>query len=364
MSPISSSPTISTSLLAFVSDDIPDVQVSLAWVFFGLLVGLLFYGIMLCQVYWYFNTYKDPRVLRALVSDGTFHSLAETVHTALSMHWGYYYLVFSYGDPSSLSSATLTLALLPVTVSMVVLLCQLFYIRRVYLVLPPVYKQIFITAVTMTLLCAIGFSIAVMAQVFMHPTYKSWLHYKWLVAGAYGPVALGDLGIAIILVITLWKRHTGIKRTDALLKVLSIYIFSTGAFTSMLGMTCLCVDLFVNTNVMVIPFGLTSAHVYAFSVLVTLNLRQTLAQALNKDLDTEWVGFSALQRVLPAKSRRVVDSSVVHTHNDDMPITFVEAPESLLPTISGSPRSCTGGPDCHISDVCEPRLATISQLQS
>ena len=68
-----------------MSIDIPDVQATLAWVFFGLLVGTLyecclaaslgtysltmsrFYGIFLCQAYWYFHTYKDPISLRILV---------------------------------------------------------------------------------------------------------------------------------------------------------------------------------------------------------------------------------------------------------------------------------------------------------
>ena len=122
-----------------MSIDIPDVQATLAWVFFGLLVGTLygcclatclethsltmsrFYGILLCQAYWYFHTYKDPISLRILVgtalvfsgrllrsqfagsridvtivnnafiraiTDVTLYSFAETVHTALSMDWG------------------------------------------------------------------------------------------------------------------------------------------------------------------------------------------------------------------------------------------------------------------------------------
>ncbi|TBU65129.1 hypothetical protein BD310DRAFT_914122 [Dichomitus squalens] len=307
MSPSPSSLSISASLLASVSDDIPDVKVTLSWGFFALLVGLLFYGVLLCQAYWYFHTYKDCGVLKALVAA---LMTAETAHTALSMHWGYYYLVVNYGNPSSLSTPTLSLRLLPVTVVMIVLLCQLFYIRRVYLVLPlGYYKQAVIAAVIILILWGIGFATALTAQIFMHPTFKSWLHYKWLVAGVYAPLALGDVTIAIILVTALYKRRTGVKRTDALLKVLSIYAFSTGTLTCLLSIACLCIVLFEDTNLILVSFSLTTAHVYAFSVLATLNIRQTLAQSLDKDLDTEWVGFSALERVLPAKSRRFVDPS-------------------------------------------------------
>ncbi|KAI0770231.1 hypothetical protein C8Q74DRAFT_883598 [Fomes fomentarius] len=238
--------------------------------------------------------------------------VAETVHSVLSIHWGYYYLIKSNGHPDAYQTATFSLSLFPLTVISIFVLSELFYIRRVYHILRTGYRHIFLVIAVSLVLCSIAFGIAVTVEVFIHGTFANWLHFKWLVSAAYGPPAVGDFIVAIVLVVTLHRSHTGIKRTDALLNVLKIYGFSTGLFCSLLSLTCLLIDVMEETNMMIVPFSMTAANLYAFSMLVTLNMRRGLVEKLeSEEVATEWLGLSALHRADDATERSTADNSSI-----------------------------------------------------
>ncbi|KAI0755045.1 hypothetical protein C8Q80DRAFT_406309 [Daedaleopsis nitida] len=282
------------AVVQHISANLPTIDATLGAGLLGMCLGLSFYGVMLGQTYHYFQTYsKDALIVKAMV---VAIMVTETVHTALCVHFAYFYVITNHNNPEAYSTATVSLALLPLTVFLIVLISESFYIRRVYLILRSPLKEFFLVIAGTLILCSAAFAIALTVQLFLQGTFINWLRYTWLVSAAFAPPAVGDLLVAIVLVVTLHGSRTGIKRTDALLNVLKIYGFSTGFFTSLLSTACLVVDLVEAKNLFIIPFSLTAANAYSFSMLATLTMRRQLTQQFdNCDGASEWLGLSALQ---------------------------------------------------------------------
>ncbi|KAI0748549.1 hypothetical protein C8Q80DRAFT_1270942 [Daedaleopsis nitida] len=273
---------------------LPPIEPSQAATVFGLCLSFMSYGIMLCQCYQYYRTYwrPDSMVLKLMVT-GIF--AGETVHTAL-----YYYLVTSYGHPENLGKFLVSLILIVPVVTLCILCCQFVYIRRAYMILPERYRLLFCVVVVLFTLDGLAFSGAFTAkmQVFIQNTFGDFLGYRWLLSATFAPLAALDIFVASMLSVALHKQRSGMKRSDALVHILILYAFSTGIFTSALSLGCLLTDLLEGRSANIVPFALVTAKVYANSVLLTLNLRQSFHQMLGSNEGTDWI--SVPNRIAPS----------------------------------------------------------------
>ncbi|KAI0648802.1 hypothetical protein C8Q79DRAFT_1007388 [Trametes meyenii] len=98
----------------------------------GTFVSLVLYGISILQFYRYLRTHPDDNVnIKALVLSAM---LLSTVHTVMSMHTCYYYLVSNYFSPGVLMRSVWSSDLLPLVHFFVTMVSQAFFARRVYLI--------------------------------------------------------------------------------------------------------------------------------------------------------------------------------------------------------------------------------------
>ncbi|KAI0685979.1 hypothetical protein C8T65DRAFT_747602 [Cerioporus squamosus] len=96
----------------------------------GTFIGLILYGLGLHQLYRYFRLYsKDLVFVRSLV---ILTMIFETVHTFLTLHACYFYLVDNYLCPGRLLHSVWSINLLALSTGMIMLIAQMFFARRLY----------------------------------------------------------------------------------------------------------------------------------------------------------------------------------------------------------------------------------------
>ncbi|KAI0807714.1 hypothetical protein C8Q74DRAFT_1363192 [Fomes fomentarius] len=207
-----------------VLPDHAPIESTLASHIIGLCLSFLSYGIMLCQGLQYYQRYweRDKWDLRLAVVGIVF---GETVHSGLYAHIGYYYLVTNYGHPEALTGSVLIN------------------------VLPPKFQTPLVVFVVAFVLFGLAFACgkeivmyyasyliddkttAFTGKLFAESTFVAFLKFRWLLSVAFAVSAVLDVFIATILSITLYKSQTGIKKTDALVRTLILYAFTTGTLT-------------------------------------------------------------------------------------------------------------------------------------
>ncbi|KAI0770240.1 hypothetical protein C8Q74DRAFT_1448888 [Fomes fomentarius] len=290
----------------------------------ALCLTLILFGVILCQVFAYMRMYKsDLHLFKALV---TAILIGETAHTALASYASYFYMVLNFGNWEVTSSSNLglmvsnpsTLSFQPLILTINIVLCQYFFIRRLYYVLPHYLRRWYIFIASSVVAVASGLAIgksalkacpqlgardnaplALTVELVVHNTYSEWIDYNWLVSACFAITAAVDIVILVGLVTSLHKSRTGIKRTDTLLDILIVYACSTGLVTCLLSTTCLLVNLLEGGELFIIPVSFVAAKIYAIAVLAVLNSRQTLAEKADGPLDTEWLGLSNLKFTVP-----------------------------------------------------------------
>ncbi|KAM5530159.1 hypothetical protein V8D89_005772 [Ganoderma adspersum] len=260
------------------SDDLvlPPVQATSAGVFFGLCFSLLFYGIMLCQGRWYFETYQeDPMDLKVTVAGIL---LANGVSVGLIMHTCYYYAILNYLNPDSFAHLSKS-ALIPSSILLCISLCQYVYIRRTYLTARCRWRFVPATVSSHAFSTLVDFPILAAKRAFRaeKPTFKQWFKYKWLASAAFGCSVVGDLSLACLLSLTLHGSRTDLKR---MLNIICLLVVSVRFRGSSYMTTSLPQAVFEGRNTYIIPLSLAVAKVYASATLVTLNIRRDMSEKL------------------------------------------------------------------------------------
>ncbi|KAI0807713.1 hypothetical protein C8Q74DRAFT_83374 [Fomes fomentarius] len=275
----------------------PPVVPTLTSHMIGLCFSFLSYGVMLCQGLQYYQRYwkHDNWVLKAAVVGIL---LGETAHSGLYVHIAYYYLAIHHGHPDTTSHGVVSLTLVTPIVTFCIVVCEFIYVRRAYLILPLKFRMPFVISVVTLVTVSIASAWAFTGKLFLDSSFAGFIKFRWLLSVAFAVCAFLDVFIATVLSIALWKSRTGIGRTDALLRTLILYAFTTGTSTSIASIACLMVDLIEGHHVYIISFALVTAKVYANITLLTLNLRRSLSTKLSDTpLDTEWVDMSGLRTV-------------------------------------------------------------------
>ncbi|KAI0684119.1 hypothetical protein C8T65DRAFT_748981 [Cerioporus squamosus] len=198
----------------------------------GTFIGLILYGLGLHQLYRYFRLYsKDLVFVRSLV---ILTMIFETVHTFLTLHACYFYLVDNYlcQDVYCIVSGPSTgidvphHQLLALSTGMIMLIAQMFFARRLYKVGPGYRIAVFLA--TAFLVGESAFAIAATVEMYSTHSLHAFWKRTWLVSGCYGMATVADTILTIALIVVLQRSRTGMKGTDDLIDVLIVYTFNTG----------------------------------------------------------------------------------------------------------------------------------------
>ncbi|KAJ8489629.1 hypothetical protein ONZ51_g2817 [Trametes cubensis] len=196
-----------------------------AWLI-GVLMTTFLVGMAVQQTFRYFRLYPhDATYLKAWV---VLALILQMFTTALAMHTVYYYLVTYYLNPTVfLKKDVWTSAVVPVFGSLNNLLSESFFARRVYLI-GHQYRIIVVSA-TLMITASCGFFISRTVQAFTLKSVVATTQASgWPPTVASALLLAGDIQLTAVLVYSLHKGRSGIRRTDSMIDLLIAYAISSG----------------------------------------------------------------------------------------------------------------------------------------
>ncbi|KAI0808231.1 hypothetical protein C8Q74DRAFT_122555 [Fomes fomentarius] len=289
-----------TSMFFEPSHKFPPLDNTFGAMLIGTFVGLIQYGWTAHQCYRYFRVYsEDTWRLKCLV---TSILTLETLHSMLCIHICYYYLTTNYSNPGALEEGVWSINLLGACTGVVMLVSQMFFLRRVYMIGRRVRPLVAFCAVL--LLVELGFAIAVTADTFLHST----LHtddQAWMNSTGVGTAALADTLLTAALIYSLHQSRTGVKRTDGLIDILILYSINTGLVTGIFNTLSFIFAIAMPDTLIYAGIDIVATKLYGNSLMAVLNSRRDLAERTEgvRRVHTTSIDMSVL-RWTPAESPR------------------------------------------------------------
>jgi len=278
-------------------------------IFIGCMFNVCLFGVMITQVYLYFNTYKtDRRWMKCLV---LFIFLADTVNAVFDLVYVYNSLVVHFGELKAISTATWVFSTDPAMTGIISTAVQLFFAWRVRVI---TNSNWFCAPIIFFAFAGLLGGIGTAIAVSMYPIFTQFVQFKviviiWLVASA-----VADVFIACILTYHLRKHKTGFQATDDIVNRIIRVTVQTGAVTAL----CATMDLIfylVDTSGNHLIFNIPLSKLYTNSMMSSLNSRGGWKFQRSNDLE-----FTSTGNVVSAKSRTDV---VQLSTNNTRPEVFV-----------------------------------------
>ncbi|TFK87115.1 hypothetical protein K466DRAFT_127255 [Polyporus arcularius HHB13444] len=287
----SAPPTASAPGLEGALPQLPALDNTFGALLIGTFIGLMQYGWTAHQCYNYFRTYQnDMWLLKGLV---TVVLVLETFHSVLCMHFCYYYLTSNYFKPAALAQGVWSINLLGVSTGAVILISQLFFLRRVYLIGRKFRPLVAFCGVL--LLTEFGFATAVTVDTFLHPTLHN-SNQAWMNSAGVGIAALADTLLTAALTFSLHQSRTGIKRTDGIIDLLILYAINTGLVTGIFNILSFVFAIAMPNNLIYAGLDIVATKLYANSLMAVLNSRRSLAEHGQGLVHSSSINMSVLQR--------------------------------------------------------------------
>ncbi|KAJ7611762.1 hypothetical protein FB45DRAFT_940944 [Roridomyces roridus] len=241
----------------------------------GALVSTALFGIIITQTHVYFNRFpNDSRKLKALV---VFILCCEVVAAGCSGHWLYVYTI----SQNQIGRTPVSLEILDVVSGPVAAIVQGFFAFRIYRFSEKIYIPCFCWVLSLLRLTG---SVVILVAALKDPIFAGIIvRWGWLFAAAWAVAASNDIIIAVTLVYLLRQQRDGVReRTLAVVDKLIKWTLETGLLTSVAGVITLVCFLANKDGWIWIPWWIIQGHLFANSLLASLNSRQTL-----RAMDTE-----------------------------------------------------------------------------
>lgn len=255
--------------------------------FGALLVGIFFssvlYGVTCTQVFYYFQNYASDNLIIKMAVITLL--ILETLHSVFSMHAIYSYTILNYLNPDGLVKATWTIIMTLAVSTAIVLVVQLFYLRRVYLLSK---KNIFLVApLTVLILVRCGFGLAVTVRAFQLEFFFLFPTIDNIVDVSLALGAAADIIIAASLSFYLYSSRSGVESTDTLIKKLMVISINNGLLTSVFDIIVIIFATAQSSNFIYLAIYQVVGNLYTNSMMATLNSRRSLAQGSRVFVDED-----------------------------------------------------------------------------
>ncbi|KAI1783607.1 hypothetical protein LXA43DRAFT_1102368 [Ganoderma leucocontextum] len=251
----------------------PSLENTFGAVLLGTVFGAILYGLTSHQTYRYYRLYPtDPPYFKLMVF--LVWGL-DTLHTVLSIHVCYYYLISHYFDPERLLSGVWSMRLTVIVTGCVIAITHVFFARRIFLIgNRNVYLMIVIAFLLIAETC---FCLAATIETFLAVTFDKYVSdFKWIIPCSLGTAVIIDAVTTSTLTYYLHKCRTGFKRTDSLIDVLMVYTINTGLLTGLLNLAAMLAATFSPRTLIYYGISIASSKMYANSLLAVLNARRSL----------------------------------------------------------------------------------------
>ncbi|KAJ7452036.1 hypothetical protein B0H11DRAFT_2201370 [Mycena galericulata] len=315
--------------------------------FLGLSLNIMFYGIMITQIYLYTTTYKrDPLYIKLYVA---VLLLADTLNTGFMIAYLYSSLIVHFNDLAYLTRANWVFAtgehfflfrtkfagcahfaIDPAMTGIIGAMVQLFYAWRIHTLTGKVWIVCLIAICALT--NAFG-GLASAAAIAFVPQFSHFQEFQvpvicWLLSAA-----VGDVIITTTLVSFFRSHRSGCSATDTRVDQIIRLTIQTGMITSV----CSVIDLGLflgDSSGMHLLFNLPLAKLYSNSLVATLNARGGWRRSEDDSGESKTVPLHL--------SVQVPNTSTAATY--DLPQLTMAQPVYFPTTTATSQKSCIDSP--------------------
>ncbi|KAF7980218.1 hypothetical protein HWV62_39327 [Athelia sp. TMB] len=259
--------------------------------YIGIVFSAILYGLTCLQAYNYFNRFpRDWIIHRASVAG---LCLLDTVHLALSIHLGYYYLVENFTNPSALLTIVWSLKAQIAINVLIIMWVQSLYALRVWKLgnghrqrlLPALVSFVAVLGYGMwyfdhqkALILSFMIASGLVLVVFTYKVeaFAKLVTISWAIIMAFAVATVGDICVSGAMCYYLQKSRSGFSRTDSKISLLIQYTLASGVLTSACSMTCLIAFITMPNNLifLAIEFSLTKLYINSFFAM--LNARHAI----------------------------------------------------------------------------------------
>ncbi|OCH87207.1 hypothetical protein OBBRIDRAFT_837569 [Obba rivulosa] len=234
----------------------------------GVVVSATLYGITVVQAYSYFRqNERDPSWLKALVFALW---ILDTFHQVLLIHSMYHYMIIEYGNPLSI-----VIPLWSFSAAVVVSVGSdgNYYEGSVLLQTVEIGQAMASLAFCEFVATIVFIALGLKLKSFNVNGTINGVFYLGAAAAA-----TADIILATSLVVILWKRQTGFRKTDTVLRTLIIYSINTCALTCLVGITSIITfaSLQSSPSLVYVAFYHQLPTLLFNALLATYNSRQEL----------------------------------------------------------------------------------------
>ncbi|KAM5544629.1 hypothetical protein V8D89_001527 [Ganoderma adspersum] len=236
----------------------------------GTFGGLLLFGLSVHQMYRYLRSFsKDATYIRSLVISVM---VFETLHLIATMHTCYFYLIQNYFTPLALEDGVWSLDSLPLLSGILIIISQIFFVRRASLIGPR--ERVVAIIVAICLAGEFGFTIAAVIRAFIPPAKRA---VRLLSTAGLGMASAADLALSLVLFFSILGGRRGRARpeSETLADRLQLYIINTGLATTVCNILAFFTALTLGIDSLVwVSFNIITTRLYANSLLAVLNSRE------------------------------------------------------------------------------------------
>ncbi|KAI0667927.1 hypothetical protein C8Q78DRAFT_1081803 [Trametes maxima] len=151
--------------------------------------------------------------------------ILDALHSIVAMHSSYWYLVVNYFNPGNLKHSIWSLNMQPVTTGIIIVICQVFFACRVYLV-GRGFRPLVMIAATL-LIAELGLASALTAKGFVLQNVDALNDYSWMQSAGFGAAVVSDVMLTCVLIVALYRHRSDFKQID----ILVAYAVCTGSIT-------------------------------------------------------------------------------------------------------------------------------------
>ncbi|KAF8801767.1 hypothetical protein BYT27DRAFT_7197758 [Phlegmacium glaucopus] len=286
------------------------VAIDIPKTFGALLIGGLFAsllsGFVVIQVIVYFKLYpEDHRRLKTLVLVVWLLDTGHTIAIWLSV-WGYF--IDSYGDAAEIDNIHKSLALSVIIPAMLTFLVHIFYAHRIFML----SRRNYILTLPIIILAILRLVSASTTTAFMLKLHTFTLFkrdVRWIFTTGLALSTSVDILITTSLCVLLQSSRTGLEKSNVIIDSLIMYTFETGALTcagTIASMLCWSI---IPNNLVFMGLHFVIGKLYANSLLVTLNTRESTREKMRHVRSNGSSGEHGVAvHIIDSRRRRVRDS--------------------------------------------------------
>ncbi|KAI6021799.1 hypothetical protein BKA83DRAFT_678281 [Pisolithus microcarpus] len=240
-------------------------------------ISAMVYGITALQTYTYYMHYSDDALTLKLLVAAVW--VLDTAHVSLMIHALYYYLIATYGVPTSLEYIIWSLPASDLVNVFIVFGVQCFFTYQIYYLCRPRVKWWVTTPIMVLVLAQLGFGAETDITEIIH--HNASIVPQILYHGvtpAVATIALAEIMITVSLCVLLYDKgsRSTLARTKRLLNTLIIYAINRCLLTSVVVIVDLATAVDINMDIWSMGLSFIVGKLYANSLLASLNAREHL----------------------------------------------------------------------------------------